>query len=257
MENTKSDTGIIIQARVGSTRLKNKMIRPFYKNNSILDLLIKRFKKELPAQIPFIIATTVKPGDDAIEEIATKHQVPVFRGSEEDVLQRFIDAATYYGFQKIVRICADNPLMDIEGTLGLYDPDDNNDWEYIGFKVKNAQPSITTHLGFWGEWVTLSTLKKIKNLTTEKLYHEHVTNYIYTYPESFNIKWKLAPDIVFNRSDIRLTVDSQQDFELVAEIYAILQSLNLPLTIENIIHVIDDHPDFLKRMAEQIMSNKK
>jgi len=257
MKKAESNTGIIIQARVGSTRLKEKMIKPFYGDYSILEILLQRFKKDAPDYIPFVIATTNKPSDDAIEKVANNYQVPVFRGSDEDVLQRFIDTAKHFRFHRIIRICADNPLMDVIGTMQLDEPNSQEDWDYIGFKVGDNKPSITSHLGFWGEWVTLKALEKIKHFTNERFYHEHVTNYIYMHPEIFNIRWENAPNVVFNRSDIRLTVDRQEDFELVAEIYKILKSLNLTLNIDNIIHIIDEHPEFLKRMAVQIKLNQK
>ena len=61
---------------------------------------------------------------------------------------------------------------------------ENKNSDYISFNI-NGTPSIKTHYGFWTEYVTLDTLKRIKSLTKDKIFHEHVTNYIYTNPHSF------------------------------------------------------------------------
>ncbi len=257
MRKNQEHTGIIIQARVGSTRLKNKMIKPFYQGKSILEILLERFEKEIVEDIPFVIATTMNQNDNAIAALAKSKQVPFFRGSENDVLQRFIDTAKYFGFEKIVRICADNPLLDIQGTLQLYDLKLSNNWDYLAYRVVGNKPSILSHLGFWGEWVTLNAFEKIRTATNEKVYHEHVTNYLYLHPELFKTELHDAPALVFKRDDIRLTVDRQEDFDIVAGIYEKLKSLSLPLTIVNIINVVDNHPEYLVRMAKQITLNKK
>ncbi|HNX57329.1 MAG TPA: hypothetical protein PKO30_17160, partial [Prolixibacteraceae bacterium] len=82
-----SNLGIILQARTGSTRMPEKVILPFFEGKSILDLLIEKVKK---LGIPAVLATTVNPSDDRICDLAARHDFPVFRGSENDVLDRFI-----------------------------------------------------------------------------------------------------------------------------------------------------------------------
>ena len=104
-----SQLGIILQARTGSTRMPEKVILPFYQEQSILDLLLEKVKK-LGVQV--VLATTINPFDDRICALAGNHNVPVFRGSENDVLDRFIQAAQQYSFSKIIRVCADNPFLD-------------------------------------------------------------------------------------------------------------------------------------------------
>lgn len=86
---------------MGSTRLPNKMILPYWEKEGILSILLKRIKNGLP-KIPVIVATTCKVQDDVIEDISFKENVLVFRGNENDVLKRFIDAANTYSVTKIV-----------------------------------------------------------------------------------------------------------------------------------------------------------
>ena len=111
-----SETGIILQARTDSTRMPEKVILPFFQEKSILDLLLEKTKKLVA---PVVLATTLNPSDDRICRLAEKHEVPVFRGSENDVLDRFIQAARKFGFSKIIRVCADNPFLDFTGMQTL------------------------------------------------------------------------------------------------------------------------------------------
>jgi spore coat polysaccharide biosynthesis protein SpsF (cytidylyltransferase family) len=251
------NTGVIIQVRTGSTRLAGKMILPFYEGQPMIELILDRFDSELSNSIPLIIATTDNPLDDAIENIARKKKINLYRGSENDVLMRFIRASEKFNLQNIIRICADNPLFDVKGTFELTSYIKSGNWDYIGYKIKGNRPTILTHSGFWGEVVTLSALKKAHKETSESFYREHVTNYIYERPEKFSVKLVDAPDYLFYRDDIRLTVDTTEDFEMMKELYSRLIEENIRPEPVNIISYIDDHPEYLTRMNRQIELNRK
>jgi spore coat polysaccharide biosynthesis protein SpsF len=177
-----NNLGIIIQARTGSTRMPEKVIQPFYHDQTILDLLLE---KAIKLNVPVVLATTVNPSDERLCTLAEKHQVPVFRGSENDVLDRFIQAVRQFGFSKIIRVCADNPFLDLAGLQTLVTAFEQSDADYIGFQLAGNKPSILTHFGFWAEAVRLDALEKASILTSEKLYHDHVTNFILFLP----IRW--------------------------------------------------------------------
>ena len=147
--------GIIIQARTGSTRLPSKMILPFYGNDGILSILLSRLTQCKLAD-SIIVATTSSSPDDAICDLVREHRVKCFRGDENDVLDRFIQAARYYGISKIIRICADNPFLDIESLDSLILASENIDADYVSFCTSNHTPTIKTHFGFWAEYVTLA-----------------------------------------------------------------------------------------------------
>jgi len=121
------------------------MILPFYRDRSILEILIERFKKVSSNDIPFVIASTINTNDDAIQEICEKENVNYFRGPEDDVLLRFIQTSENFGFDYIIRICADNPLLDISGTLDLVNQKSLAGFDYMGFKMENNFPSIQSH----------------------------------------------------------------------------------------------------------------
>lgn len=249
-----SNLGIIIQARTGSTRMPEKVIQPFFQEQTILDLLLE---KAMKTGVPVVLATTVNPSDDRICILAERHQVPVFRGSENDVLDRFIQAAKQFGFNKIIRVCADNPFLDLAGMKLLITEFEQSDADYLGFQLAGEKPSILTHFGFWAEAVRFDALEKAQHLTSEKLYHEHVTNFIYGNPTLFDVRFIPADPIVFMRTDIRMTLDTPEDFEIQQKIFAAINKENPNFAIPEIIKWLDQHPEILVMMKKEIFRNQK
>jgi len=249
-----SQLGIILQARTGSTRMPEKVILSFYHEQSILELLLEKVKK---LGVPVVLATTTNPSDDRICALAEKHEVPVFRGSENDVLDRFIQAAGQFGFSKIIRVCADNPFLDLAGMETLITEFSRLDVDYLGFQLAGNKPSILTHFGFWTEAVHRDALEKAQQLTSEKLYHEHVTNFIYGNPELFNIQFIQADPLVFSRTDIRMTLDTPEDFEIQQRIFATISKENPNFGIPEIVSWLDRHPEILELMKKEILKNQK
>lgn len=248
-----NNISIIIQARTGSTRLPNKMIKTFYEGKSLLEIIIKRLKK---VEIPIVVATTTNENDDLIEKIALNQNVNAYRGDENNVLSRFVDAAEKYNVSKIIRVCADNPLLDIDALIHLKNKFLNSSVDYWCYSTSENTPTIKTHYGFWAEGVTLETLKKVQNLTSEKLYQEHVTNFIYAYPNLFSIHFEtIHPEVEKNKT--RLTIDTQQDFELISKIYSDLIDKNIELNALEISNFISENSEWLDIMEYEIIKNSK
>ena len=245
----------IVQARGGSTRLPNKILLPFYNGMSILDLLISKLKKVNNTDV--IIATSVKSNCDVIETTSKANGVKCFRGSENDVLQRFIDAAEHYHVDQIIRVCSDNPFLELASINRLVSKVMSQDEaDYISFNI-GGKPSIKTHFGFWTEYVTLNALKRVKSLTDESLYHEHVTNYIYTNPAIFNVQWIDGPESIIKHQDIRLTIDTPEDYQNAQKIYKDICKKNPYPTIDEIVDYLDAHKEFYGIMKQQIINNSK
>lgn len=247
----------IIQARLGSTRLPNKMVLPFYNDKGIFELIIEKLKKYFP-NVKIILATSNRIENDLLETIAKKNGLDVFRGDENDVLIRFINAAECFGVSKIIRICADNPFLDTLELQSLVDKCiENNEVDYMSFKINNL-PSIKTHFGFWAEYVTLNALKKVKMMTSDSLYFEHVTNFIYENPNNFNIKFLEVNSSLKDRNDVRMTLDTLHDFEMLSDIFAKLSNENNDVFgINEIIKFLDSNPIYKESMKNQILINSK
>lgn len=243
---------IIIQSRLGSSRLPRKVLLPFYNNEGILEILIKRLKNAGLLEHT-ALATTKELSDDAIVEIAEKYHCKVFRGDTNNVLKRFVDTAHHFSARKIIRICSDNPFIDISRIRNLIDSNISSDFDYGAYMI-SGKPSILTHYGFWAEYVTLDALKRVQELTIEPLYLEHVTNYIYTHPEIFKLNWLSEIPLP---EGIRLTTDTLTDFELNKALYKELCAGGEEFGIEDVLKILETKPDVVEIMKREINANKK
>ena len=239
---------------MGSTRLPRKILREFYKGQTLLETVINNQKKVKGTKI--IVATSVNSNNDELVAFLQERGIAVYRGSENDVLSRFIGAAEEYGVDGIVRICSDNPFLDWHGVAALVEKAQSSDADYIGYRINNT-PSIKTHFGFWGEYVTLNALKHVADTTDEQPAHEHVTIHIYTHPEEYKCEWIECPDYLQGREDIRLTVDNAEDFENAQKVYAALEDANPDFGLEDVVEYIDSHVELLESMKKMITNNKK
>ena len=132
-----------------------------------------------------------------------------------------IDAARQLKFKNIIRVCADNPFLMANSISNLIEAHRNGNAAYVSYMVDNNTPAILSHLGFYAELATLEAMEKIPELTDDPYYLEHVTNYIYTHPDSFQLHFIKAPVHIFNSPEIRLTVDTLEDFNLAQLLYSL------------------------------------
>jgi Spore coat polysaccharide biosynthesis protein F, CMP-KDO synthetase homolog len=247
--------GVVIQARLGSTRLPQKMVLPFYNGESVIELLVNRLKKKIKCKL--IVATSLNKKDNLIEELSNRLNILCYRGDESDVLSRFIGAASFYGINKVIRICADNPFLDLDSLEYLINEFDVSDCDYMSFITMQNIPSIKTHYGFWAEAVKLEALIKVLNSTDDSLYHEHVTNYIYSNPDMFKLKMIPIPSYLDRLKDIRLTLDTLEDFEIQKDIYSNVLNLYNEINIKNVISILEKNPLYFEAMKVQISKNTK
>ncbi len=251
--NTKG-LGIIIQARTGSTRLPNKVVKPFYEENAILDIIIDKIEQVIPDGVPIVLATTTFNQDKVVVEKALKKGIHSYTGQSDDVLQRFIDAAENYQINKIIRVCGDNPFLNQTALEQLIKAFTDGSADYLSYRI-NGKPSILTHFGFWAEGVTLECLKTIRQHTADPLYHEHVTNYIYSHSDTFNIHY-IDVNLKSFQEKIRLTVDTKEDFMVCQEIFKFIKSQHIT-EINDILKRVSENKKWLSVMKSQIIQNSK
>lgn len=247
--------GIIVQARMGSTRLPGKILKQFYGDKTLLETLLENLHKVQGSKV--IVATSVNENNDQLERFLTEKGELVFRGSENDVLDRFIKAAEANNVDGIVRICSDNPFMDWHGIAQLVEKAKASDADYIGFRI-NDKPSILTHFGFWGEFVRLSALKRVAKTTEEGTpAHEHVTYHIYNHPDEYKCEWIICPDFLQGRNDIRLTIDTPEDLVNALKVYSDLKAQDENFSLQDVVDYLDSHEDIKQSMISNIFQNKK
>ena len=247
--------GIIIQARTGSTRLHNKILLPFYGEQRIIDILIANIKRSCPDKI-IVLATTDRPQDDVLAEVAHDSGILCFRGDEDDVLNRFIRAAEVFGIDRFIRVCSDNPFLRSETFPVFFKEHDICPADYIAYGFADGRPTIKSHLGLFAELATTAALRRVAILTQEKLYVEHVTIYLYTHPEDFNVRLLQLPDELEGRFDLRFTLDTMEDFMLLQRLYAEFQE-NTDHSIQALLNLVEAHPEYRAKMLENIAKNEK
>jgi spore coat polysaccharide biosynthesis protein SpsF len=241
--------GIIVQARMGSSRLPGKVLMKI-KGKTVLEHIYLRLK-QVNSVNHIIIATSNLPADDPIVQLCENLKVDYFRGSEDHVLERYYEAALKFDLEVIVRVTGDCPLIDpkvIEQMLNRYH-------ELMPDILTNAgldENHRTFPRGLDAEVFSIEVLKKAYNLAWHDYQREHVTPYIY---ENFdNIHIFKNPE---NYSNIRITLDTMQDYEFIKGIYEDLYKGNHIFYLKEIVSLLNQKPELLELNENVTQKNYK
>jgi spore coat polysaccharide biosynthesis protein SpsF len=218
----------IIQARMSSTRLPGKVLKELC-GIPVLVHVIERVKQSKRIG-KIIIATTDNSCDDVIVSISKKENVEVFRGSEDDVLKRYYQAAKQYKADIIVRITSDDPLIDYQLIDSIIE---NLIVQKADYSCNNMPASYP--LGLDCECFTFETLEKAFENAKEKREQEHVTPYIREHKDLFKIV-NISSNV--NYSHIRLTLDTMDDYDYIKQIYENLYYKNKYFLTNEIIDMV-------------------
>jgi len=203
-------TVAIIQARTGSTRLPGKVLLPLL-SAPLLSRVVARVGRAASID-ETVVATTTLPDDDAIVDLGAREGWPVERGSETDLLDRYLVAARAHDAEVVVRITSDCPLIDpdvIDEVVGAL--------EAAGADyASNTLEPRTFPRGLDVEAMTMSALEVADRDDRDPASREHATPYLYRHPERFRLAGVRLP---VDLSEHRWTVDTPEDYELVRRIY--------------------------------------
>ena len=234
----------IIQARMGSTRLPGKVLKPILGKEMLWHLVNRVKNAKLVDQI--VVATTINSEDIKIVEFCVRENIDYFQGHETDVLDRYYQAAKKFEATEIIRITGDCPLADpriIDGAIEKF------------FSGKFDHLGVATGAGVAGkdifkfpdgldcEIFKFEVLEKGALLSKNPLEREHVTMYTWTRPEVFKL------GNLFSERDYsmyRLTVDHQDDLEVIEEIFGRLYEVNPFFSLEDVIELVEEDPGILK-----------
>lgn len=198
--------GFVIQARMGSKRLPGKSLEKI-NNLPILGWIIKNLKKKRKFKnYKIIVATTKLSKDDQIVAYAKKKNVNYFRGSENDVLNRYYECSKKYKLKNVVRLTSDNPFMDTFFLEILVNTHLKNKNDYTSSKV-----NLPTGIG--AEMMTYESLKKSYKLSNSNEEKEHVCNYILNNKNKFKIEILNFYIKSKKIKNLRLTVDTIEDLK--------------------------------------------
>jgi len=223
---------VIIQARMGASRLPGKVLLPLGEH-CLLDYSVKRCQN-ISGTADVVIATTVEPADNVVEAWCKERGIACFRGSEEDVLARFLGAAEPYKPEYIVRVTGDNPFIDYQLAGVMLESCQSSAADIV--KLQGQCP-----LGLAAEVVSYDALHKMAEWGQEQRHREHVTYYAYEFPEKFaSVEVPVPREL--HEASYRLTVDTQEDY-LVSQAIAAAFPGNLTVSSEEVIRFLRAHPE--------------
>ena len=234
----------IVQARMGSTRLPGKVLMNLA-GKPVLWHIITRLQKV--AHLDSIwVATTTENEDDRIEEACRMWNIPVYRGSRDDVLSRYYECAKCIGMQRgkedyIVRITADCPLIDPTIVDILIEKAVHGHYDYIS----NIDPP-TFPDGLDAEVIKFDAMETSIKKAQLKSEREHVTPYIRKNKTFLKFNYSHKPDL----SNIRLTLDTYKDYKMITAIYESLYHEGGVISLKDILELLDSRSDILAINAQ-------
>ena len=243
--------GAVVQARTSSTRLPEKVLKelPMGSGVTVLEQVIRRLNQSKKLD-EIVIATTEDEADNPIVEIARKEDVRYFRGSLDNVLERYYLAAQENHLDVIVRITSDCPCIDPSIIDTLVENHLENGADYTSNSLIRTFPH-----GLDVEVVNFRALETAHKDASESSEREHVTPYIYsTHPENFKINKFKAPKEL-TAPDIRITLDTEEDYCLLCAVFDYLHQDNEFFPASSIINLFKEKP-WLKLINKKIIQKR-
>ncbi|MEW6774179.1 MAG: glycosyltransferase family protein [Bacteroidota bacterium] len=235
----------IIQARMGSSRLPGKILKPIVNN---IPSLFLQYERISPAQKvnKIIVATSDLPQDDIVEYYCNQWQIPVFRGDEQNVLKRFYDAANLYQADVLIRITADCPLHHYKVI----------DWCIKQFEELNAdyfsnsnEPPVLED-GWDTEVFSYKALHSAYLNATKNFEKEHVTPYI---KQSGKFRCHFQKYLSDNPHQFKLSLDNENDYKLIQTIFQHFYP-NTMFEVNEVVKLLNENPHLLEINKSSIIN---
>lgn len=246
MNSMKPEIYAIIQARMGSSRLPGKVLKPVL-GRPLLSHMLRRMRAA-QSLTGLVVATTTAPEDDKIVHLCHSESVDCYRGSERDVLDRYYQSAKSVGAKVVVRLTSDCPAMDPAVVDQVVECFLEGDFDY----VSNVVPLPSTWPdGQDVEVFPFTILERAWREAVKPSEREHVTFYMWMQPETFRIhRIEHEPDW----SKFRLTVDYPEDFQLLKAVFEALHPREEMFTLPDIIAYLESHPK-VRRLNSSMVRN--
>jgi len=221
----------IIQARLGSTRLPNKMLLSLH-GKPIIEWVIKRVQKSKLID-ELIVAIPVTEDNNVLEKYIKDLGVKVYRGNEDNVLNRFYESAKGKNVENIIRICADNPLIDgieIDNLIKFYE-EEKPDYAYNHIPKNNLYPD-----GLGAEIISFELLKELNDIVTSQHHKEHCLSYITDNKDKFIIKTFNPLDSSLHYPDMKFDVDTFDDYSKL-----VMKDFDIDITSKELIKIFKEN----------------
>jgi len=227
--------GCIVQARMGSSRLPGKVMQKIDNNYTVLDYVIKQLKSSEKIE-RILVATTILDEDDIICEHLFSQKIEFFRGSSEDVLDRYFQCAKKFNIDTIIRITADNPLIDPNIVDLVVDKYKNQKCDFATNAIHRTFP-----YGTEVEVFSFETLEKAWKNAKKPSEREHVTPFIRDPQNKFRLVNIERQD---DLSHLRYTIDRIEDLKLVKEIVKNIHAK--PISLKHILDLYKTKPEIFE-----------
>ena len=224
-----------LQVRMNSSRLFGKALLPLA-GEPVLARIIERLRKSKVLD-EIIVATTTNKEDDRIVELCNKMVCRYYRGSEEDVLLRILEAARLCQADIIVQSMADSPLIDWRHIDSMAHLLVDGGYDYATNEIKNPFPT-----GFDIRMYPAMVLEEVEKIALDPEYREHGCLYISTHPEKYRFVNLEAPSYM-RWPSLRLTLDTKEDYNLISKTYDYLYPINNDFSAEDVIEFLKQHSE--------------
>jgi spore coat polysaccharide biosynthesis protein SpsF len=222
----------IVQARMGSTRLPGKVLMDIGGKTTLARVTDRLSRAERIHQI--VVATTISPADGAIVTEAERNGIACFRGSEEDVLSRYVRAAEQFCADVIVRITSDCPLIDSEVVDRVIAERLSTEADFASNCIHRTYPR-----GLDAEVFTLDALRYADDICDQPHYREHVTPIFYERPDLFRVCCVTGGE---DYTRYRWTLDTPEDLELIRAIYSRFDNRD-DFGWREVVRLMEEHPE--------------
>ena len=230
----------ILQARASSRRLPGKVLKPIL-GRPMLERQIERLRRARRMDA-LVVATSSDASDDPIAALCESLAVDCFRGSLDDVLDRFCQAARPHAPRAVVRLTGDCPLADPEVIDSLIEAQARSGCDY----TTNTLPPRRIPDGLDAEVIAMSCLTAAWRDAALPSEREHVTPFIYNHPERFRLERQDQPS---DLSHLRWVVDEPEDFAFIAAVYEALYPTNPAFTTADVLTLLEARPDIAAKMG--------
>jgi spore coat polysaccharide biosynthesis protein SpsF len=240
-------TVAIIQGRMSSSRLPGKILMDIGGEPMVVRVINRVRRAQTVEHV--VIATSDDTSDDPVEALCSTRGVPIYRGSQFDVLDRFYQAALLFQASTVIRVTADCPLIDpgeIDHVVRTFHE------QQVDFAANRLPPpwKRTFPIGLDIEVCTFDVLTRAWHEAGEEHHREHVMPYIYEMPDRFKV---LVLDYPFDYGNLRWTVDTQADLDVIRLIYNHFSNQDTFSWLE-ILDLYEQQPE-LKRMNATVAHN--
>lgn len=234
---TINSYGVIIQARLSSSRLPGKVLMDV-EGKPMLQRQVERLRFGI-GKLPLVVATSEHSSDDPIDEFCVTNGIPCFRGPLNDVMHRFILCARMHGLTHIVRVGGDDPLIDPDCCVELVRLHRQEQSDFLYASNREGWP-----YGCAAELISVAALEQIRAATDLPAYLEHTIPYFFDHPGGFRIFRVQAPDELC-RPELAFTVDYPEDLELVRSVFRELRDEGDFFPLTRAIRLMDDKPELV------------